>query len=156
MRMPTRIALLSPPFWSPFTSQKQWCSWHQIVPFLFRCDLTRLHNRRFGSGMSKGTPPRPAKKYACLVDAENTPPSKLSAIIDELEGYGQLVARNLYGDFSRMSLQPWRDASNKLGFRPHIQFAHKSGRGSSDMTMAMDAIFILHDKKHNVDGFVLV
>ena len=43
---------------------------------------------------------QPAKKFACLVDAENMQPSKLAAIMDELNGYGQVAVRRLYGDFS--------------------------------------------------------
>ena len=108
----------------------------------------------FDTGMCKDT--RPAKKYACLVDAENAQPSKLSAILDEMDSYGQLVVRKLYGDFSRIELRPWRDVSNKLAFKMHTQFAPISGKGSSDMVMAMDAITILHDDHLVVDGFALV
>ena len=39
---------------------------------------------------------QPAKKFACLVDAENTQPSKLAAIMDELNGYGQVAVRRLF------------------------------------------------------------
>jgi hypothetical protein len=97
---------------------------------------------------------RPAQKYACLVDAENTQPSKMSAIFDELDSYGQLDVRKLYGDFSRTKRRPWRDVSKKLAFQPHTQFAPVSGKSSSDM--AMDAISILHHDRLNVDGFALV
>ena len=40
--------------------------------------------------------PQSAKKFACLVDAENTQPSKLAAIMDELNGYGQVAVRRLF------------------------------------------------------------
>jgi len=99
---------------------------------------------------------RPAKIFACLVDAENSQPSKLAAVVTKLNGYGQVIVRRLYGDFSRQDLHPWKTVSNELSFRPHIQFAIISGKCSSDMAMAMDAISLLHDDKIDVKGFALV
>lgn len=97
-----------------------------------------------------------AKLYACLVDAENTQPSKLAAIVSELNGYGEIVVRRIYGDFSQPNLLPWKSVSNQLSFRPHAQFAIISGKGSSDMAMAMDAIDLLRDGGPAIDGFALV
>ena len=88
--------------------------------------------------------PAADKLYACLVDAENTQPSKLAAIVEELNGYGELVVRRVYGDFSSPQLTPWRAVSNELSFRPQAQFAIVSGKGTSDMAMAMDAIDLVH------------
>ena len=96
------------------------------------------------------------KQYACLVDAENTQPAKLASVISELNGYGDVVVRRIYGDFSRPNLLPWKGISNELSFRPHAQFAVISGKGSSDMAMAMDAIDLLHDDGLSVEGFALV
>jgi uncharacterized protein (TIGR00288 family) len=97
-----------------------------------------------------------AKQYACLVDAENTQPSKLAAIVSELTGYGEVVVRRIYGDFSQPNLLPWKAVSNELSFRPHAQFAIISGKGSADMAMAMDAVDLLHDSGLVIDGFALV
>ena len=97
-----------------------------------------------------------AKLYACLVDAENTQPSKLASVISELNGYGEVIVRRIYGDFSQPNLLPWKTVSNELSFRPHAQFAIISGKGSSDMAMAMDAVDLLHDNGLEIDGFALV
>ena len=97
-----------------------------------------------------------AKQYACLVDAENTQPSKLAAIVSELTGYGEVVVRRIYGDFSQPNLLPWKAVSNELSFRPHAQFSIISGKGSADMAMAMDAVDLLHDSRLVIDGFALV
>jgi uncharacterized protein (TIGR00288 family) len=99
---------------------------------------------------------QPAKKFACLVDAENTQPSKLAAIMDELNGYGQVAVRRLYGDFSSQNLRPWTKIANELSFRQHTQSAIISGKNTTDIAMAIDAIGILHDDKLDVDGFALV
>lgn len=96
------------------------------------------------------------KQYACLVDAENTQHSKLEAIMDELNGYGEVSVRRIYGDFSQPTLQPWKATSNAMSFRPLTQFALVSGKGSSDMVMAMDAIDAVHNSELCIDGFALV
>ena len=99
---------------------------------------------------------QPAKKFACLVDAENTQPSKLAAIMVDLNGYGQVTVRRLYGDFSSQNLHPWTKIANVLSFRQHTQSAIISGKNTTDIAMAIDAIGILHDDKLDVDGFALV
>jgi len=99
---------------------------------------------------------QPAKKFACLVDAENMQPSKLAAIMDELNGYGQVAVRRLYGDFSSQQNHPWTKIANELSFRQHTQSAIISGKNTTDISMAIDAIGILHDDKLDVDGFALV
>ena len=104
---------------------------------------------------AKVTPPA-AKVYACLVDAENTQPSKLAGVVDELNGLGDVTVRRIYGDFSMTQLQPWRKVANTLSFRPFAQFAIISGKGSSDMALAMDAMDLLHDDSLHIDGFAIV
>ena len=97
-----------------------------------------------------------AKRYACLVDAENTQYSKLADVVDELSGFGEVVVRRIYADFTKIELTPWKRVSNELSFRPFTQFAIVSGKGSSDMAMAMDAIDLMHNEALHVDGFALV
>jgi uncharacterized LabA/DUF88 family protein len=94
--------------------------------------------------------------YACLVDAENTQPAKLEAVCAELNGYGEVVVRRVYGDFSKPNLVPWKAVSNQLSFRPTTQFAIVDGKGTSDMILAMDAIDLIHDSTLKIDGFALV
>lgn len=98
----------------------------------------------------------PVKKFACLVDAENTQPSRLAAIMKVLNGYGQVPVRRLYGDFSSPNLHPWKNIANELSFRQHTQSAIVSGKNTSDIAMAIDAICIWHDDKIDVDGCALV
>ncbi len=76
--------------------------------------------------------------------------------MDELDGYGQVVVRRLYGDFSRQDLHPWTKIANELSFQQHTQSAIISGKSTSDMAMAINATSILHDDKLSVDGFALI
>jgi uncharacterized LabA/DUF88 family protein len=73
-----------------------------------------------------------------------------------LNGYGQVPVRRLYGDFSSPNLHPWKNIANELSFRQHTQSAIVSGKNTSDIAMAIDAICILQDDKIDVDGFALV
>jgi len=97
-----------------------------------------------------------AKVYACLVDAENTQHSKLAHVVEELSGFGEVVVRRIYGDFSRAQMQPWRGVSNELSFRPACQFGIVSGKGNADMALCMDAIELIHNDSLQIDGFALV
>ena len=53
-------------------------------------------------------------------------------------------------------MYPWTEIANELSFRQHTQPAIISGKNTSDIAMAIDAIGILHDDKLDVDGFALV
>ncbi|KAJ1461296.1 NYN domain-containing protein [Pelagophyceae sp. CCMP2097] len=109
--------------------------------------------------LSQTLRPRP-KQYACLVDADNTPMASLAAVVQELHGFGDVVVRRVYGDFSQQNLQGWKPVFLRDGvilrFRPVTEFAIVSGKNLSDLSLAMDAIDMLHDPKLQLDGVALV
>ena len=45
------------------------------------------------------------RKLAVLIDSDNTQYSKLHLIIEELSGYGQIIVKRAYGDFSSEHLK---------------------------------------------------
>jgi hypothetical protein len=57
----------------------------------------------------------PNKKIAVLIDSENTPSSKLPLILDELSGFGQIIVKRAYGDFSLNQLKNWKQPLNEVG-----------------------------------------
>ena len=63
------------------------------------------------------------KKIAVLIDSDNTPHSKLQLIIEELSGFGQIVVKRAYGDFSSDYLKNWKNPLNELAIQPRQQFA---------------------------------
>lgn len=94
------------------------------------------------------------KKIAVLIDSDNTPHSKLPLIIEELSGFGQIVVKRAYGDFSSDCLKNWKTPLNELAIQPRQQFAYTTGKNSTDSIMIIDAMDLLY--KDRFDAFALV
>lgn len=94
------------------------------------------------------------RKLAVLIDSDNTQYSKLHLIIEELSGFGQIVVKRAYGDFSSEHLKNWKIPLNEMAIQPRQQFAYTSGKNSTDSTMIIDAMDLLYAKRF--DAFALV
>jgi len=94
------------------------------------------------------------KKLAVLIDSDNTQHSKLHLIIEELSGFGQIVVKRAYGDFSSEHLKNWKAPLNEMAIQPRQQFAYTTGKNSTDSTMIIDAMDLLYAGRF--DAFALV
>lgn len=94
------------------------------------------------------------KKLAVLIDSDNTQYSKLHLIIEELSGFGQIVVKRAYGDFSCEQLKNWKTPLNEMAIQPRQQFAYTTGKNSTDSTMIIDAMDLLYTNRF--DAFALV
>jgi len=94
------------------------------------------------------------KKLAVLIDSDNTQHSKLNLIIEELSGFGQIVVKRAYGDFSSEHLKNWKNPLNEMAIQPRQQFAYTTGKNSTDSTMIIDAMDLLYTNRF--DSFALV
>jgi len=94
------------------------------------------------------------KKIAVLIDSDNTPHSKLPLIIEELSGFGQIVVKRAYGDFSSDCLKNWKNPLNELAIQPRQQFAYTTGKNSTDSVMIIEAMDLLYTERF--DAFALV
>jgi uncharacterized LabA/DUF88 family protein len=91
---------------------------------------------------------------AVLIDADNTSPRFASAIFEEIAGLGEASVRRCYGDFSSQQMSGWSKVQAEHGIVPHHSPAHTVGKNSSDISLVIDAMDILHTGRF--DGFVLV
>ena len=99
--------------------------------------------------------PEDRKLLAVLIDADNISAKYADAIFDEIASLGEASIRRIYGDFAGGGPQGWnKDKLAALAIVPHQQFAHTTGKNSSDITLVIDAMDILHSGRF--DGFVLV
>jgi uncharacterized LabA/DUF88 family protein len=89
-----------------------------------------------------------------LIDADNTSPRYASAIFEEIAGLGEASVRRCYGDFSSQQMSGWSKVQAEHGIVPHHSPAHTVGKNSSDISLVIDAMDILHTGRF--DGFVLV
>ncbi|MCI1209911.1 MAG: NYN domain-containing protein [Treponema sp.] len=94
------------------------------------------------------------KKIAVLIDADNTPYSKLGAILQEIAVHGHIITKRAYGDFSSETLKKWKNELNENAILPVQQFSYTQGKNSSDSAMIIDAMDLLYTEKY--DAFALV
>ncbi len=91
------------------------------------------------------------RNIALLIDADNTQPKAIDAVLTVMAELGQVNIRRAYGNFAKGNLSKWDTITNKYGIRPHQQFDVSKGKNATDMAMTIDAIDLLYQGK--VDGF---
>ncbi|SMY08349.1 NYN domain-containing protein [Flavimaricola marinus] len=91
---------------------------------------------------------------AVLIDADNTSPKHAGAIFEEIASLGEASVRRCYGDFSSQQMAGWNKVQAEHGLVPHHSPANTVGKNSSDISLVIDAMDILHTGRF--DGFVLV
>lgn len=79
-------------------------------------------------------------KVAVFIDTENLPVRCAGEIIDIASGYGRLIERRAYGDFSRDGAQPWVDAAARHALSLQTAVSSASGKNGADILLAIDAM----------------
>lgn len=95
-------------------------------------------------------PPR----LAVLIDADNTSPRVADALFEEVAKIGEASLRRIYGDFSKGQQAGWERVLARHAILPTQQFAYTTGKNSTDITLVIDAMDLLHSGRF--DGFCLV
>ncbi len=96
------------------------------------------------------------KKFniAILIDGDNAQAKLLKEIIEEVSKYGKATIRRIYGDWTSTTMNSWKDSVNLYSVSPIQKFSYTTGKNSTDSSMIIDAMDILHGK--NIDGFCIV
>lgn len=88
-------------------------------------------------------------RIALLIDADNSPASKIEAILGELSKYGTINVRRAYGNWKKAELKAWEEQLHEFAIRPMQQFDYSRGKNASDMAMIIDAMELLYtDQPH--------
>ncbi|MCB1372337.1 MAG: NYN domain-containing protein [Rhodobacteraceae bacterium] len=98
--------------------------------------------------------PDRSRKLAVLIDADNTSPKIADALFDEVARIGEASLRRIYGDFSKGQLAGWEKVLARHAILAQQQFAYTTGKNSTDITLVIDAMDLLHSGRF--DGFCLV
>jgi len=93
-------------------------------------------------------------RIAILVDGDNARAKLMKPILEEVSKYGKVTIRRIYGDWTLPYMTMWKDTLNDLSFNPIQKFSYTTGKNSTDTSLIIDAMDILHDKI--VDGFCIV
>ncbi len=92
-------------------------------------------------------------RVAVLVDCDNTSPEILEYALQVVAQFGRLVVRRGYGNHTTLA-NKWQEALVRLAFTPRLQYQYASGKNTSDIALALDALEDLFDKR--ADTYCLV
>ena len=94
------------------------------------------------------------RKLAVLIDADNAQASICAELLGEIAKFGIASVKRAYGDWTTTNLKSWKPLLNKHAIQPIQQFSYTKGKNSSDSSLIIDAMDLLHEG--NLDGFCLV
>jgi len=103
--------------------------------------------------MSANGPGREAR-IALLIDADNSPASKIDVILAELAKFGVANIRRAYGNWKKSELKGWEEVLHEHAIRPMQQFDYSKGKNASDMAMVIDALDLLYTDRPDAYGIV--
>jgi uncharacterized LabA/DUF88 family protein len=93
-------------------------------------------------------------RIALLIDADNSPASKIELILTELSTFGVTHVRRAYGNWKKAELKGWEEKLHEHAIRPMQQFDYTKGKNASDMAMVIDALELLYTDQPEAFGIV--
>lgn len=94
------------------------------------------------------------QKLAVLIDADNAQASVIQELLAEVSRYGTATIKRAYGDWTTQNLKGWKEVLHRMAIQPIQQFSYTTGKNSTDASLIIDAMDVLHTDR--VDGFCLV
>lgn len=91
---------------------------------------------------------------AVLIDGDNAQPKLIKEILEEVSKYGKATIRRIYGDWTQPQMNGWKEIINQYSISPIQKFAYTTGKNSTDSSLIIEAMDILHSK--NIEGFCIV
>lgn len=91
---------------------------------------------------------------AVLIDGDNAQAKLIKELLGEVSKYGKATIRRIYGDWTTPQMNSWKEIINQHSINPIQKFSYTTGKNSTDSSLIIDAMDILHS--HSVDGFCIV
>lgn len=89
-----------------------------------------------------------------MIDADNAQASIIKELLTEVSTYGIASVKRAYGDWTTPNLKGWKETLHLMAIQPIQQFSYTTGKNSTDSSLIIDAMDLLHSGK--LDGFCLV
>ncbi|WP_444915785.1 NYN domain-containing protein [Microbulbifer sp. TRSA007] len=93
-------------------------------------------------------------KLAVLIDADNAQAAICQKLLAEISKFGIASVKRAYGDWTTPNLKGWKQHLHKHAIQPVQQFSYTQGKNSTDSSLIIDAMDLLHEGR--LDGFCLV
>lgn len=91
---------------------------------------------------------------AVLIDGDNAQAKLIKELLEEVSKYGKATIRRIYGDWTTPQMNKWKEIINQYSINPIQKFSYTTGKNSTDSSLIIDAMDILHSQ--SVDGFCIV
>lgn len=91
---------------------------------------------------------------AVLIDGDNAQAKLIKELLEEVSKYGKATIRRIYGDWTTPQMNSWKEIINQHSINPIQKFSYTTGKNSTDSSLIIDAMDILHSQ--SVDGFCIV
>lgn len=91
---------------------------------------------------------------AVLIDGDNAQAKLIKELLGEVSKYGKATIRRIYGDWTTTQMNSWKEIINQHSINPIQKFSYTTGKNSTDSSLIIDAMDILHSQ--SVDGFCIV
>jgi uncharacterized LabA/DUF88 family protein len=93
-------------------------------------------------------------RIALLIDADNSPSSKIDVILAELAKVGVANVRRAYGNWKKTGLKGWESVLHEYAIRPVQLFDYTKGKNATDMGLVIDAMDLLYTDRPDAFGIV--
>jgi len=91
---------------------------------------------------------------ALLIDGDNATPKIVTGLLAESANYGTASVKRVYGDWTKPSLNGWKECLLEHSIQPVQQFAYTVGKNATDGAMIFDAMDLLYTGRF--DGLCIV
>jgi len=85
-------------------------------------------------------------RVAVLVDCDNVSPGIIDHALRFAAQFGRVVVRRGYGNSGTLGGNAWRTKLTEQAFTPNLQYQYASGKNTSDIALALDAMEMLFDE----------
>ncbi|MCZ4310147.1 NYN domain-containing protein [Vibrio pomeroyi] len=96
------------------------------------------------------------RKTICLIDAENVSFRKVEELLTHIRNKGELIEVRAYGDFTRRAMKGWHQFAKSHRMTVVNQPGAVAGKNSSDISLVVDAMDLLHERHGEFNAFALL
>lgn len=93
------------------------------------------------------------RRLALMIDGDNAQASLLPQMLAEVNKYGTITIRRVYGDWTEPEMKSWKEVLHNYALQPVQQFRYTQGKNATDSALIIDAMDILYTA--GVDGFCI-
>lgn len=93
-------------------------------------------------------------RLAVLIDAENLSAALVKPILARFQAGKAFLLKRAYGDWSSPRIAGWRPVLIEFGIQAMHAPTYTAGKNSADITLAIDAVDLLH--QHQIDCFCII